>query len=81
MAKKPTSDKEYLEYQKEVCQGCKNQFDLERGIFTKGCKPVDLYGMSTPDKMIREDGTCIFFEGGDNKNPALYYLKDKEKKS
>jgi hypothetical protein len=63
MPKKPTSDKEYLEYQKEVCSGCRNQIDLKRGIFTKGCKPVDLYAMSTPDKMIGEDGKCFFFGG------------------
>ena len=60
MAKKPTSDKEYLEYQKEVCPGCKNQFDLVRGIFTKGCMPVDLYAMATPDQMITDEGVCVF---------------------
>jgi len=38
------------------------QFDLKRGIFDKGCMPVDLYGITTPDKMIRDDGTCMFKE-------------------
>jgi len=62
MPKKPKSDREYLEYQKEVCSGCKNQFDLTRGIFTKGCLTVDLYAMASPDEMINEDGMCLFFK-------------------
>jgi len=62
MATKPTSDKELLKYQKEVCINCKNEIDLKRGIFTKGCTPVDLHGMTNHNQMIKNDGTCIFYE-------------------
>ncbi len=61
---KPTSDKEYLEYQKNVCiaKKCKWCFDLKRGIFKKGCMPVDLYAMfGSVSNIIRDDGECICF--------------------
>jgi hypothetical protein len=60
--KKPTNDKELLEYQKEVCCNCAHQIDLVRGRFTKGCGPVDLHGMSDYPHMIKEDGTCMFLK-------------------
>ena len=60
---KPKSDKEYLEYQKKVCCKCANQFDLKRGMFTKGCMPIDLHAMfGGPDQIIRDDGTCLCFK-------------------
>lgn len=59
---KPTSDKGLLEYQKEVCCKCRSQIDLVRGIFTKGCAPVDLHGMGHYENMIKEDGHCLFFQ-------------------
>jgi hypothetical protein len=61
--KKPTTDKEYKTYQEKVCVNCANQFDLKRGIFTKGCMPLDMYAMvGGPDQMIKDDGTCLFFK-------------------
>ena len=59
---KPTSDKKLLEYQKEVCCTCDNQFNLQRGRFTKGCKPVDLFAMTDYYHMFKEDGTCNFYQ-------------------
>jgi hypothetical protein len=68
---KPTCDRELLEYQKEVCLKCRNQIDLVRGIFVKGCAPVDLHGMSDHSQMIRDDGTCIFFQEKPNDDKVL----------
>lgn len=59
---KPTSDQELKDYQELVCVNCVHSFKLRRGIFRIGCKPVDLHGMTTHDRMIGEDGVCLFYK-------------------